>query len=993
MAAPGVPAAAGPLPVPAEPAQVERAATGPRALARTAVVVAAAAPAMARAVLAQTAVAGAGGAGGVTGAVGTAGAVGAVNLGGGGGGGGGGGASGSSAASLPGGALTGVVGGAGGAGGASSGTGNGGGGGGGGSGGFGATVTGATANTNSVTIIGGMGGAGGAGGATTGIGGDGGAGGDGGVGIFFSVPGASLTNSDGSIQGGAGGAAGALGAGTVANGTAGAGGAGGAGVVGSGLTIINSGTIAGGLASGAVTRANAITFTGGVNSLTLQSGFSISGNVVAVFGGTDTFALGGATNSAFDTTQIGVQYQNFTVFNKTGTSVWTLTGTPGQATPWLISDGTLLAGAATNVFGATSAITVNSPGILDLGGFNQTIGSLAGSGTVTNSVAASATLTTGDATSTVFSGVIQDGAGQTALTKEGIGTFTLSGTNIYTGATTINGGTLALTGAGSIANSSGVNVANAAGIFDITGTTTGASITTLSGVAGSSVMLGDKTLTLSNASTTYSGVISGTGGALSLSAGTQTLAGTNIYTGATTINGGTLALTGAGSIANSSGVNVANAAGIFDITGTTTGASITTLSGVAGSSVMLGDKTLTLSNASTTYNGVISGTNGALSLSAGTQTLAGTNIYTGATTINGGTLQVLGSIANSSLTTVNSGVLFGTGTVGNTSIASGGTFQPGSGTPGSSMTVTGNLGFASGSFYAVSLNPATSSFANVSGTATLGGATVKASYAAGSYISKQYTILTAGSVNGTFGSLVNTNLPANFTAVLSYDAAHAYLNFSLNFVPPPPGPNFSSPLNINQQNVANGLINSFNVNGGIPIIFGALTPGGLTQISGEVGASFAQVAFQAGTAFLNLMLNPSFDGHFATDGFGPIGYADEAQPAAAKTFAAFDRKQSSSFRLSLRYLGIGIWWQRQYQWRQHDRLPQHHQSNFRLRQRSRLSRDTGHTRRLRTRRRRHPLGPRPGLGEWTLRHVPGRGIWQDPLGRSLSRRCPRLFLP
>ena len=377
----------------------------------------------------------------------------------------------------------------------------------------------------------------------------------------------------------------------MANGTAGAGGAGGAGVVGSGLTIINSGTIAGGLASGGGPRANAITFTGGVNSLTLQSGSSISGNVVAVFGGTDTFALGGATNSAFDTTQIGAQYQNFTVFNKTGASVWTLTGTPGQATPWLISDGTLLAGAATNVFGVTSAITVNTPGSLDLGGFNQTIGSLAGSGTVTNSgVASPAALTTGDATNTLFSGVIQDGAGQTALTKQGAGLFTLSGINTYTGATTINGGTL----------------------------------------------------------------------------------------------------------------------------------------------------------------------------------------------------EVLGSIANSSLTTVNSGVLFGTGTVGNTNIASGGTFQPGSATPGSSMTVTGNLGFASGSFYAVSLNPATSSFANVSGTATLGGATVKASYAAGSYISKQYTILTAGSVNGTFASLINTNLPANFTAVLGYDAAHAYLNFSLNFVPPHP---------------------------------------------------------------------------------------------------------------------------------------------------------------------------------------------------------------
>ena len=178
-----------------------------------------------------------------------------------------------------------------------------------------------------------------------------------------------------------------------------------------------------------VTRANAITFTGGVNSLEIQNGSTISGNAVAVLNGTDTFALGGATDSSFDTTQIGAQYKNFTAFKKTGASTWTLTGTPGQATPWVISAGTLKAGAATNVFGSTSAITVNTPGILDLAGNSQQIGSLAGSGTVTNSVAAGATLTTGDATNTAFSGVIQDGTGQTALTKEGAGTMTLSGTN------------------------------------------------------------------------------------------------------------------------------------------------------------------------------------------------------------------------------------------------------------------------------------------------------------------------------------------------------------------------------------------------------------------------------------------------------------------------------------------------------------------------------------------------------------------------------------
>ena len=112
--------------------------------------------------------------------------------------------------------------------------------------------------------------------------------------------------------------------------------------------------------------------------------------------------------------------------------------------------------------------------------------------------------------------------------------------------------------------------------------------------------LGARTLTVANGSTTYAGIIGGTGG-LTLTAGTQTLSGTNTYSGATTINGGTLALSGTGSIAASSQVNLANAAGTFDISGTTAGATITTLTGVANSNVTLGSQSLTIANGSTTY--------------------------------------------------------------------------------------------------------------------------------------------------------------------------------------------------------------------------------------------------------------------------------------------------------------------------------------------------------------------------------------------------------
>jgi fibronectin-binding autotransporter adhesin len=316
----------------------------------------------------------------------------------------------------------------------------------------------------------------------------------------------------------------------------------------------------------------------------------------------------------------------------------TLSGANTYTGATTINGGTLQAGANT-ALAQTSAYTVASGATLALNNFNETIGSLAGAGTVTNGGGNSRTLTVGDTSSTTFSGVMQNGAaGAFNLTKQGSGTLTLSGTNTFTGVTTINAGTLALSASGSVATSSQVNVANAAGTFDISNTSAGATITTLNGVANSNVTLGSQTLTLSNGSTTYAGIIQGAGG-LTLTAGTQTLSGTNTYTGDTTINGGTLALSGAaGSIATSSQVNIANAAGTFSIAGNTAGAVITTLNGVANSHVTLGTQTLTISNASTTYAGIIGGTGG-LTLTAGTQTLSGANTYSGATTINGGTLQ------------------------------------------------------------------------------------------------------------------------------------------------------------------------------------------------------------------------------------------------------------------------------------------------------------------------------------------------------------------
>ena len=109
----------------------------------------------------------------------------------------------------------------------------------------------------------------------------------------------------------------------------------------------------------------------------------------------------------------------------------------------------MYAGGGASGFGslpATSPVTVNSTATLDISGIQTTIASLAdgaGGGTVTNN-GAGTTLTLAPAGgSTTFSGVIQDGSGALALTFNGPGaTQALTGSNTYSGLTTITAGTL-----------------------------------------------------------------------------------------------------------------------------------------------------------------------------------------------------------------------------------------------------------------------------------------------------------------------------------------------------------------------------------------------------------------------------------------------------------------------------------------------------------------------------------------------------------------------
>jgi fibronectin-binding autotransporter adhesin len=508
------------------------------------------------------------------------------------------------------------------------------------------------------------------------------------------------------------------------------------GVTGNKLTVTGNTTLT--LAS-AVTISNATVLNANLSIANPNSvAFTISGGISAGVPGTTLSLLSGdATISGPITDGDGT-----VAVSKSGTGTLTLSGTAnGYSGGTTINSGTLAATGATNPLG-TGPVTLGSLGggnaTLSLGAAVNTLGNnitvASGSGgtltlsslkttgaTASGTITLNGDLTVSSATSSgntfTLSGIISGSGG---LTKIGAGILTLSGSsaNTYTGLTTVNVGeldlnkssgnaiggnltigdgtgtdTVKLLAANQIADTSDVTL-NAAGtpIFNLNGFSETIDALNSTNTAAA-VQLGTGTLTVGandEATFSFAGVISGTGGLTKSGTGTLTLSGTvaNTYTGLTTVSGGeldlgktsginaiggnitigdgtgtdTLKLLAANQIADTATVTMNNAGGVFDLNGNAE--TIGGLSGTSsGASITLGSGTLTINQTTTTsFAGVISGTGGLTKSGTGSLTLSGTNSYDGLTTVSAGILNIQ-----------NAAALGGTGT--GTTVSGGATLQ------------------------------------------------------------------------------------------------------------------------------------------------------------------------------------------------------------------------------------------------------------------------------------------------------------------------------
>jgi fibronectin-binding autotransporter adhesin len=350
------------------------------------------------------------------------------------------------------------------------------------------------------------------------------------------------------------------------------------GFINNAITLSNGGSIILGNSSG-----NTVNYSAGITGSVSSFSFTVGGSSSTIFSGANTYTgptivtgdltlagsnTGGGTFSVtggnmnltgtitgsnistsgagiFTESSAGVIAGTGATFTQGSSGTSTLAGANTYTGTTTVTAGTLKAGiiSVANVsgaFGDNSAVTM-SGGTLDIAGFNTQIGSLTGSsGTVTNSGSAATLTVGGDNTSpAAYSSTITNGANSLALTKIGSGTLTLSGSNSYTGPTTISSGATFITntsgsalGTGSLTVAAGATFGGS-GTGSLTSYTIGAAsspVTTVQVGSGNDTtskltLIGSTASNITNANLQFNLSTSGTGNQLSVGATALTLSG------------------------------------------------------------------------------------------------------------------------------------------------------------------------------------------------------------------------------------------------------------------------------------------------------------------------------------------------------------------------------------------------------------------------------------------------------------------------------------
>lgn len=221
---------------------------------------------------------------------------------------------------------------------------------------------------------------------------------------------------------------------------------------GNNLNLIKTvGTLNLGISGTAITGSGSLTLSNLNNTakgtISVSAPVNLTGSITNVGIGTNATIISGSIASTVTA-----------VVQNSATAPLLLSGANAYAGNTIITSGTLKLGgisAIPNGSGKGNVLLNPTTGTatLDLNGTNGTINGLsssgAGSSLVDNSSNAVSTLTVGaNDQSSTFGGVIQNSGASAKLnlTKTGAGTLTLTGTNTYTGPTTVNAGTLLING-------------------------------------------------------------------------------------------------------------------------------------------------------------------------------------------------------------------------------------------------------------------------------------------------------------------------------------------------------------------------------------------------------------------------------------------------------------------------------------------------------------------------------------------------------------------